>query len=168
MCALELLGSPKLPPAARGIPARLHPAIFEVAHRAAQHHRLRCHWGVPRRHHLPRLGEQAGSQDSHQGKRANGHHHQVRLWSGGGRGHLPEGQAASGTPVERRPRGVRPARHEEEGQEEVQAKHDTTVADLVAAAKHRNPQKPPGGANLFDKMLKESCPYHQGPVKAHP
>jgi hypothetical protein len=24
---------------------------------------------------------------------------------------------------------------------------------------------PPGGANLFDKMLKEPCPYHQGPVK---
>jgi hypothetical protein len=23
----------------------------------------------------------------------------------------------------------------------------------------------PEGANLFDKMLKESCPYHQGPVK---
>jgi hypothetical protein len=33
------------------------------------------------------------------------------------------------------------------------------------AAEHRNPQKPPGEANLFDKMLKESCPYHQGPVK---
>ena len=23
----------------------------------------------------------------------------------------------------------------------------------------------PEGAKLFDKMLKESCPYHQGPVK---
>jgi hypothetical protein len=34
----ELLGSPKLPPAARGIPARVHPTVFEVAHRAAQHH----------------------------------------------------------------------------------------------------------------------------------
>jgi hypothetical protein len=40
-----------------------------------------------------------------------------------------------------------------------QAKRDTTNADLVAAAEHRNPRKPPGGANLFDKMLKESCPY---------
>jgi hypothetical protein len=49
----ELLGSPKLPPAARGIPARVHPAVFEAAHRAAQHHRLGCHRGVPRRHHLP-------------------------------------------------------------------------------------------------------------------
>jgi hypothetical protein len=28
-----------------------------------------------------------------------------------------------------------------------------------------NPWKPPEGVNLFDKMLKESCPYHQGPVK---
>jgi hypothetical protein len=42
---------------------------------------------------------------------------------------------------------------------------DAADADLVAAAEHRNPWKAPGGANLFDKMLKESCPYHQGPVK---
>jgi hypothetical protein len=34
----ELLGSLKLPLAARGIPARVHPAIFKAAHRAAQHH----------------------------------------------------------------------------------------------------------------------------------
>jgi hypothetical protein len=115
----ELLGSPKLPPAAGRIPAGLHPAIFEAAHRAAQHHRLRCHRRVPRRHHLPQPGEQAGSQDSHQGERADGHRHQVRLWLGGGRGHLPEGQAASGAPAGRRPRGVRSARHQEEGQEEV-------------------------------------------------
>jgi hypothetical protein len=40
------------------------------------------------------------------------------------------------------------------------AKCDAANADLVAAAEHRNPPKPPGGANLFDKMLKESCPYH--------
>jgi hypothetical protein len=46
-----------------------------------------------------------------------------------------------------------------------QVKRDAADADLVAAAEHRNPRKPPGGANLFDKMLKESCPYHQGPVK---
>jgi hypothetical protein len=47
----------------------------------------------------------------------------------------------------------------------VQAKRDAVDADLVAAAEHRNPRKPPGGANMFDKMLKESCPYHRGPVK---
>jgi hypothetical protein len=47
----------------------------------------------------------------------------------------------------------------------VQAKRDAIDADLVAATKHRNPRKPPGGVNTFDKMLKESCPYHRGPVK---
>jgi hypothetical protein len=47
----------------------------------------------------------------------------------------------------------------------AQAKHDAVDADLVAAAEHRNPRKPPGGANMFDKMLKESCPYHRGLVK---
>jgi hypothetical protein len=112
---LELLGSPKLPPAARGIPARVHPAVFEAAHRVAQHHRLGYHQGVPRWHHLPRPGEQTGAQDSHQGKRTDGHRHQVRLWTGGDRSHLPEGQAASMKTEGRRPRGVRPAWHEEEG-----------------------------------------------------
>jgi hypothetical protein len=46
-----------------------------------------------------------------------------------------------------------------------QAKRYAADADLVAVVEHKNPRKPPGGANLFDKMLKESCPYHQGPVK---
>jgi hypothetical protein len=47
----------------------------------------------------------------------------------------------------------------------AEAKRDAIDADLVAAAEHRNPRKPPGGVNTFDKMLKESCPYHRGPVK---
>jgi hypothetical protein len=47
----------------------------------------------------------------------------------------------------------------------AQAKRDAVDTDLVAAAEHRNPRKPPGGANMFDKMFKESCPYHRGPVK---
>jgi hypothetical protein len=51
------------------------------------------------------------------------------------------------------------------GKKKSQAKRDAADTDLVTAAEHRNPRKPPGGANLFDKMLKESCPYHQGPVK---
>jgi hypothetical protein len=46
-----------------------------------------------------------------------------------------------------------------------QAKRDAADVDLVTAAEHRNLRKPPGGANPFDNMLKESCPYHQGPVK---
>jgi hypothetical protein len=47
----------------------------------------------------------------------------------------------------------------------AQAKRDAADADLIAAVEYRNPRKPPRGANLFDKMLKELCPYHQGPVK---
>jgi hypothetical protein len=46
------------------------------------------------------------------------------------------------------------------GKKKSQAKRDAADAYHVAAAEHRNPRKPPGGANLFDKMLKESCPYH--------
>jgi hypothetical protein len=47
----------------------------------------------------------------------------------------------------------------------AQAKRDVVDTNLVAAAENRNPRKPPGGANMFDKLLKESCPYHRGPVK---
>jgi hypothetical protein len=47
----------------------------------------------------------------------------------------------------------------------AQAKRNVVDADLVAAAEHRNPRKPPGWANMFDKMLKESYPYHRGPIK---
>jgi hypothetical protein len=47
----------------------------------------------------------------------------------------------------------------------AQAKRNVVEADLVATAERRNPWRPPGGANVFDKMLKESCPYHKGPVK---
>jgi hypothetical protein len=47
----------------------------------------------------------------------------------------------------------------------VQTKRDAVDTDLIAAAEHRNPRKPPEGVNTFDKMLKESCPYHMGPIK---
>jgi hypothetical protein len=47
----------------------------------------------------------------------------------------------------------------------AQAKRNAIDVDLIATAEHRNPRKPPEGANVFDKMLKESCPYHRGPVK---
>jgi hypothetical protein len=51
------------------------------------------------------------------------------------------------------------------GKKKSQAKRDAADAELVAAAEYKDPRKPPGSVNLFDKMLKESCPYHQGPVK---
>jgi hypothetical protein len=47
----------------------------------------------------------------------------------------------------------------------AQAKRNAIDANLVAAAEHKNPQKPPRGANVFDKMLKESSPYNRGLVK---
>jgi hypothetical protein len=47
----------------------------------------------------------------------------------------------------------------------AQAKRDAVDADLVTAAVHQNLRKPPRGANMFDKMLNESCPYHRGPIK---
>jgi hypothetical protein len=72
----------------------------------------------------------------------------------------PQGRQPEDVPEASAQRGTK-----KKGKKKSQAKCDATDADLIAAAEHRNPRKPPGGVNLFDKMLKESCPYHQGPVK---
>jgi hypothetical protein len=72
----------------------------------------------------------------------------------------PQGRQKEDAPEASTPRGMK-----KKARKKAQAKHDAVDTDLVAAAKHRNPRKPPGGANMFDKMLKESCPYHRGPVK---
>jgi hypothetical protein len=72
----------------------------------------------------------------------------------------PQGRQPEDIPEASAQRGAR-----KKGKKKSQVKRDAADADLVAAAEHRNPRKPPGGANLFDKMLKESCPYYQGPVK---
>jgi hypothetical protein len=72
----------------------------------------------------------------------------------------PQGHQQEDVPEASAQRGTK-----KKAKKKSQVKHDAADADLVAAAEHRNPRKPPGGANLFDKMLKESCPYHQGPVK---
>jgi hypothetical protein len=73
----------------------------------------------------------------------------------------PQGRQPEDVPEASAQRGAR----KKGKKKKSQAKRDAADADLVAAAEHRNPRKPSGGANLFDKMLKESCPYHQGPVK---
>jgi hypothetical protein len=70
-----------------------------------------------------------------------------------------------GRPPEDAPEASTQCGAKKKGKKKSQAKRDAADADLVAAAEHKNPRKPPGGANLFDKILKESCPYHQGPVK---
>jgi hypothetical protein len=72
----------------------------------------------------------------------------------------PQGHPSEDTPEASTQRGAK-----NKGKKKSQAKRDAADADLVAAAEYKNPWKPPGGANLFDKMLKEPCPYHQGPVK---
>jgi hypothetical protein len=72
----------------------------------------------------------------------------------------PQGRQPEDVPEASAQRGTK-----KKGKKKLQAKRDVADADLVTVAEHRNPRKPPGGANLFDKMLKESCPYHQGPVK---
>jgi hypothetical protein len=72
----------------------------------------------------------------------------------------PQGRQQEDVPEASAQRGTK-----KKGKKKSQAKRDAADADFVAATEHRNPRKPPGGANLLDKMLKESCPYHQGPVK---
>jgi hypothetical protein len=72
----------------------------------------------------------------------------------------PQGRQQEDVPEASAQRGTK-----KKAKKKSQAKRDAADADLVATAEHKNPRKPPGGANLFDKMLKESCPYHQGPVK---
>jgi hypothetical protein len=44
-----------------------------------------------------------------------------------------------------------------------QGKLEALANDLVAAADCKKPRGPPGGG-IFDKMFKESCPYHKGPM----
>jgi hypothetical protein len=46
-----------------------------------------------------------------------------------------------------------------------QGPHEGLTTKLVTAAEKCNPRAPQGGPGVFDRMLKESCPYHKGPVK---
>jgi hypothetical protein len=65
----------------------------------------------------------------------------------------PQGRQKEDAPEASIQRGTK-----KKAKKKAQAKCDAIDADLVATAEHRNPQKPPGGSNMFDKMLKESCP----------
>jgi hypothetical protein len=72
----------------------------------------------------------------------------------------PQGRQKEDVPEASVQRGTK-----KKARKKAQAKRNAIDADLIADAEHRNPRKPPGGANMFDKMLKESCPYHRGPIK---
>jgi hypothetical protein len=67
----------------------------------------------------------------------------------------PQGRQQEDVPEASAQRGAK-----KKAKKKSQAKRDAVGAHLVAAVEHRNPRKLPGRANLFDKMLKESCPYH--------
>ena len=75
----------------------------------------------------------------------------------------PQGRPTEDAPEASTQRGAK-----KKGKKKSQAKRDAADADLVATTEYKNPRKTPGGANLFDKMLKEPCPYHQGARQAHP
>jgi hypothetical protein len=72
----------------------------------------------------------------------------------------PQGEPKVDTPEASAQRGTK-----KKAKKKAQAKRNAADANLVTAAEHRNPRKPPGGAGAFDKMLKDPCPYHQGPIK---
>jgi hypothetical protein len=61
----------------------------------------------------------------------------------------PQGRQPEDVPEASTQRGTK-----KKGKKKSHAKHDAADADLVVAAEYKNPRKPPGGANLFDKMLK--------------
>jgi hypothetical protein len=73
-----------------------------------------------------------------------------------------------GRPKEDAPEASVQRGSKKKAKKKTQAKRDAVDVDLVAAAEHRNPRKPPGGLNTFDKMLKKSCPLSQGSRQAHP
>jgi hypothetical protein len=60
----------------------------------------------------------------------------------------PQGRQKEDAPEASVPRGTK-----KKTAKKAQAKCDAIDMDHVAAAEHRNPRKPPGGANMFDKML---------------
>jgi hypothetical protein len=72
----------------------------------------------------------------------------------------PQREPKKDAPEASTPRGTK-----KKAKNKSQAKRDAADTNLVAATEHRNPRKPSGGAGVFDKMLKEPCPYHQGPIK---
>jgi hypothetical protein len=165
-CALGTRGISGV--AARGIPARVHLAVFKAVHRVAQNHRLGCHRSLPRRHHLTGPGEETRTQDSHQGKRIDGHSHQVRLWSGGSRSHLLEGQAASGKAEGRRPRGVRPAWHEEEDQEEGASKTQRRRRGSRRCCRAQESSETSRRGQHVRQDAQGVVPLSQGSRQAHP
>jgi hypothetical protein len=161
----ELLGSPKLPPAARGIPAdyirRFSKQRTELPNITDSDVIGAFLAGTTCRDLVSKLGRKTPTRASElmdiATKFASGQEAVEAIFR---KDKQPQGCQQEDVPEASAQRDTK-----KKGKKKSQAKRDAADADLVAAIEHRNPRKPPGVANLFDKMLKESCPYHQGPVK---
>jgi hypothetical protein len=70
-----------------------------------------------------------------------------------------------GRPPEDAPEASTQRGRPEERQEEVASETRHRRRGPCRRRRVQEPSETLGGANLFDKMLKEPCPYHQGPVK---
>jgi hypothetical protein len=159
------MGSPKLPPAARVIPARVHPAVFQAAHRVANITDSDVIGaflaGTTCRDLVSKLGRKTTTKASElmdiTTKFASGQEAVEAIFR---KDKQPQGRQKEEASEASVQRGTK-----KKTRKKAQAKRDAIDVDVVAAAEHRNPRKPPGGANMFDNMLKESCPYHRGPVK---
>jgi hypothetical protein len=159
------MGSPKLPPAARGIPARVHPTVFKAAPELPNITDSDVIGaflaGTTCRDLVRKLGRKTPTKASElmdiATKFASGQEVVEAIFQ---KDKQPQGRQQEDIPEASTQRSTK-----KKAKKKSQAKRNAADADLVAAVEHRNPRKPPEGANLFDKMLKESCPYHQGPVK---
>ena len=114
---------------------------------------------MPRLYLLPRFGQQARSQDPNQGEQIDEHRHKIRFGSGGCRAlfHKDKGNGkrkedAPEASTQRNPRKGKKKKVQ-------QGQRETLTTDLVTTAEKRNPRAPPRGPGMFDKMLRESCPY---------
>jgi hypothetical protein len=54
-------------------------------------------------------------------------------------------------------------RNKKKKKKNQQGKQEALADDLVTATDRKKPRGPPGGG-IFDKILKEPCPYHKGPT----
>jgi hypothetical protein len=159
------MGSPKLPPAARGIPVRVHPTVFkqrtELPNITDSDVIGAFLAGTTCRDLVSKLGRKTPTKASKlmdiATKFASGQEAVEAIFR---KDKQPQERQKEDVLEASAQRGTK-----KKAKKKAQAKRDAADADLIAAAEHRNPRKPPGGANLFDKMLKESRPYHQGPVK---
>ena len=151
----ELLGSPKLPQAAGGVSPGLHPAILEAAHRAPNVTDSDVIGaflaGTTCRDLVSKLGRKTPTRASElmdiATKFASGQEAVEAIFR---KDKQPQGRQPEDVPEASAQRDTK-----KKNKKKSRAKRDATDADLVAVAEYKNPRKPPGGANLFDKMLKE-------------